>query len=152
MSLIAELKRRNVFRVGAAYAIVAWLLVEVASLVFPGGDEPAKPRDGWTFDFVAEPLRFSRGVNPRANMVHRIAASALTSWIQHRLGWFTLRAYSRRYSTLCSISRHALSVGVEAVSLPDLLVHFTIYETAESEDAAKRRIDHEISQLREVRG
>ena len=35
MSLIAELKRRNVFRVGAAYAIVAWLLIEVASVVLP---------------------------------------------------------------------------------------------------------------------
>ncbi len=35
MSLITELKRRNVFRVGAAYAIVAWLLVEVASVVLP---------------------------------------------------------------------------------------------------------------------
>jgi hypothetical protein len=35
MSLIAELKRRNVFRVGVAYAIVAWLLVEVASVVLP---------------------------------------------------------------------------------------------------------------------
>ena len=32
---IGELKRRNVFRVGAAYAIVAWLLVEVASVVLP---------------------------------------------------------------------------------------------------------------------
>ena len=31
MSLIAELKRRNVFRVGVAYAIVAWLLVEDGS-------------------------------------------------------------------------------------------------------------------------
>ena len=35
MSLIAELKRRNVFRVGVAYAIVGWLLVEVASVVLP---------------------------------------------------------------------------------------------------------------------
>jgi hypothetical protein len=35
MSLISELKRRNVFRVGVAYAIVAWLLVEVASVVLP---------------------------------------------------------------------------------------------------------------------
>ena len=33
--LIAELKRRNVFRVGVAYAIVAWLLIEVASVVLP---------------------------------------------------------------------------------------------------------------------
>jgi TolB-like protein/Flp pilus assembly protein TadD len=35
MSLIAELKRRNVFRVGVAYAIVAWLLVEVSSVFLP---------------------------------------------------------------------------------------------------------------------
>ena len=35
MSLIAELKRRKVFQVGAAYGIVAWLLVEVASVVLP---------------------------------------------------------------------------------------------------------------------
>ncbi len=35
MSLIAELKRRNVFRVGVAYAIVGWLLLEVASVVLP---------------------------------------------------------------------------------------------------------------------
>jgi TolB-like protein/Tfp pilus assembly protein PilF len=35
MSLMTELKRRNVFRVGVAYAIVSWLLVEVASVVLP---------------------------------------------------------------------------------------------------------------------
>ena len=35
ISLIAELKRRNVFRVAMAYGIVAWLLVEMASVVLP---------------------------------------------------------------------------------------------------------------------
>ena len=35
MSLIGELKRRNVFRVGAAYGIVGWLLVEIASVLLP---------------------------------------------------------------------------------------------------------------------
>jgi len=35
MSLIAELKRRNVFRVGVAYAIVAWLLIEITATTFP---------------------------------------------------------------------------------------------------------------------
>jgi TolB-like protein/Flp pilus assembly protein TadD len=34
------LKRRNVFRVGAAYAVVAWLLVEVASVVLPAFEAP----------------------------------------------------------------------------------------------------------------
>ena len=35
MSFIAELKRRNVFRVAVAYGIVAWLLIEVAHTAFP---------------------------------------------------------------------------------------------------------------------
>src|SRR5690606_17426768 len=35
MSLFAELKRRNVIRVGAAYLVVAWLLIEVSDTVFP---------------------------------------------------------------------------------------------------------------------
>ena len=35
MSLFAELKRRNVFRVAAAAAVTAWLAIEVASVVLP---------------------------------------------------------------------------------------------------------------------
>src|SRR6059036_2059273 len=31
----AELKRRNVYRVALAYAVVAWLLMQVASQIFP---------------------------------------------------------------------------------------------------------------------
>jgi len=34
-SILGELKRRNVFRVAAAYAVAGWLLTEVASVVFP---------------------------------------------------------------------------------------------------------------------
>ncbi len=35
MSLIKELNRRNVFRVGVAYVIVAWLLLQVADVILP---------------------------------------------------------------------------------------------------------------------
>lgn len=35
MSFFSELKRRNVFKVGIAYAIVAWLLIQIASILFP---------------------------------------------------------------------------------------------------------------------
>ncbi len=117
-------------------------------VIFPDdGDRSAGSLGAWTLDFRAEPLRLSAGLDPRANVVHRIAASVLSGWIQHRLGWFTVRAYSRRYSTLCAVSRRGSEVRVDAVPLPDLLMHFTIYEAPESEDAAKRRIDHEIAQL-----
>ena len=34
-SFFAELKRRNVYKVAAAYAVVAWLLMQVASQIFP---------------------------------------------------------------------------------------------------------------------
>ena len=34
-SFFAELKRRNVYKVAAAYAVVAWLLIQIATQVFP---------------------------------------------------------------------------------------------------------------------
>ena len=34
-NFFAELKRRNVYKVAAAYAVVAWLLMQVASQIFP---------------------------------------------------------------------------------------------------------------------
>ena len=41
MSFIKELKRRNVFRVAAAYIVVGWILAEVASLLFGTFEAPA---------------------------------------------------------------------------------------------------------------
>ena len=40
MSLFEELKRRNVFRVGIAYAVVSWLLLQVIATVVPILDLP----------------------------------------------------------------------------------------------------------------
>ncbi len=41
MSLIAELKRRNVIRVAGLYLVGAWLLVQVASTVLPIYEAPS---------------------------------------------------------------------------------------------------------------
>ena len=46
-SLWGELRRRNVFRVAVAYAIVAWLLIEMVATVFPVLRLPE-----WTVTFV----------------------------------------------------------------------------------------------------
>ena len=40
MSLFAELKRRNVFRVAVAYTVVAWLLAQVADVAFDNFGAP----------------------------------------------------------------------------------------------------------------
>ncbi len=39
-NFFAELKRRNVYKVAVAYAIVAWLLIQAASILFPTFEAP----------------------------------------------------------------------------------------------------------------
>src|SRR5438105_5259237 len=38
----AELKRRNVYKVGAVYVVIAWLLIQAGSILFPTFETP-----GW---------------------------------------------------------------------------------------------------------
>jgi len=47
VSFFGELRRRNVFKVGAAYVVVAWLLIQLADVVFSVAALPA-----WTVTFV----------------------------------------------------------------------------------------------------
>jgi TolB-like protein len=47
MSLFAELKRRNVFRVGVAYAVVAWLVLQVADVILNNIEAPP-----WVFKSI----------------------------------------------------------------------------------------------------
>jgi TolB-like protein len=47
LSFFNELKRRNVFRVGIAYIVVAWLVAQVLQLVFESFETPA-----WAIKFV----------------------------------------------------------------------------------------------------
>ena len=40
-NFFAELQRRNVYKVAVAYAVVAWLLIQAGSILFPTFDAPA---------------------------------------------------------------------------------------------------------------
>src|ERR1041385_1304411 len=46
-SFFAELKRRNVYKVAVAYAVVAWLVIQVASIVLPTFHAPE-----WTLQAI----------------------------------------------------------------------------------------------------
>ncbi len=86
MSLIAELKRRNVFRVGVAYAIVGWLLLEVASVVLPAlhlpdwaltllvvfvvAGFPLALILAWAFEMTPEGIRRETDVDPAESVRH----------------------------------------------------------------------------------
>jgi TolB-like protein/Tfp pilus assembly protein PilF len=47
VSLLRELKRRNVFRVGIAYLVLAWLVMQVADVILNNIDAP-----GWVFQAI----------------------------------------------------------------------------------------------------
>ncbi|HEY8216923.1 MAG TPA: MBL fold metallo-hydrolase [Acidimicrobiia bacterium] len=114
-------------------------------LVFP--DETERSFD---VDCTADPPRLSDAgpALPEADLVHRIAASALASWVEHRRNFFSVRAYSRRYGTVYALERDDCRVALDVRALPDLLMYYLVYVMEGSEVAALTEIDHELSELR----
>ncbi len=87
MSLLAELKRRNVFRAAAAYVAVAWLVMQVAEVTFPAfglteralrlliitlaiGFVPATVL-AWVFEFTPEGFKRERDLDRSGPLVAR---------------------------------------------------------------------------------
>ncbi len=113
-------------------------------LVYPDGEE------SWhcfRFDGTAPRLGSGGGAAPQADLVHRIAASALVSWLERRKSFFFVRGYSRRHGTVYRLERAGEQVALEPVPLPDLLIHYVLNVSEGSEEAAKRRVDLAIEAL-----
>ena len=86
MSFYEELKRRNVFRVGVAYVVTAWLLIQMAETIFPlfGFDEtPARlvvivltigfiPAVvfSWVYELTAEGLKREKDIDRSQSVTH----------------------------------------------------------------------------------
>jgi TolB-like protein/Tfp pilus assembly protein PilF len=86
-SVWAELKRRNVVKVAVAYAIVGWLLVEVASTVLPTFEAPQWVLQtvtfvivlgfplalilAWAFELTPEGIKREKDVDRSASITHR---------------------------------------------------------------------------------
>ncbi len=99
MSLIAELKRRKVFKVGVAYLVVAWLAVQAASIGFPAFDAPAWVLRvfilvallgfpvslvlAWSFDITPEGVKVDASAQGSKRMLAIAAALVLLA-----LGWY----------------------------------------------------------------
>jgi L-ascorbate metabolism protein UlaG (beta-lactamase superfamily) len=108
-------------------------------------------RIDWTIDFRTDPIGLYREKNSRADIIHQIAASALTGWILRRKSFFYVRGYSRRFTTYHRVYGDAAGVHVIPVQLPDLLMYYLIYGAEDSSDSARRRIEYEIAQIQRKR-
>src|SRR5438477_1955249 len=93
----AELKRRNVYKVAVAYAVVAWLLIQAASILFPTFEAPAwvmkafvvflafgfviSVMISWAFEATPEGLKRTKDVSPEMS---------LPSWSARKFGAFII--------------------------------------------------------------
>src|SRR6476659_1520535 len=86
-SFFSELKRRNVYKVAVAYAVVAWLLIQAASILFPTFEAPAWVMKvfvavlvlgfpialvfSWAFEITPEGIRREEDVSPDESLTRR---------------------------------------------------------------------------------
>jgi adenylate cyclase len=86
-TLFAELKRRNVYKVAVAYAVVAWLLIQAASVFFPAFDAPPWVMKifiiviifgfpvalifSWAFEITPEGIKLESEIEPSRSIKRR---------------------------------------------------------------------------------
>ncbi len=87
MNFFAELKRRNVYKVAVAYAVVAWLLIQAASIFFPAFDAPPWVMKifiiviilgfpvalifSWAFEITPEGIKLESEIEPNKSIKRR---------------------------------------------------------------------------------
>ena len=87
MNLFNELKRRNVFRVGFAYAVVGWLVAQVADLALESFGAPDWVMKtllflvligfilalfiAWAYEMTPEGIKRAEDVDPNASITHQ---------------------------------------------------------------------------------
>jgi hypothetical protein len=86
-SLFAELKRRNVYKVAVAYVVVAWLLLQAASIFLPAFDSPSWVMKflivviilgfpvvlilSWAFELTSEGIKLESEIAPNQSITRR---------------------------------------------------------------------------------
>jgi len=86
-NFFAELKRRNVYKVAVAYAVVAWLLIQAASIFFPAFDAPPWVMRifiiviifgfpvalifSWAFEITPEGIKLESDIEPSKSIARR---------------------------------------------------------------------------------
>lgn len=123
ISLLAELKRRKVFKVGAAYLVVAWLAVQAVSIGFPAFDAPpwvlrvfilisllGFPISlvmAWVFDVTPEGVKLDAKASgsKRLFVTAGVLAALALGWYFHGYaGWASLTTASSPAASASNVS------------------------------------------------
>ena len=96
-NFFAELKRRNVYKVAVAYAVVAWLLIQAASIFFPAFDVPPWVMKvfiiviifgfplalifSWAFEITPEGIKLESEIEPNKSVTRRTGRKIVATTI-----------------------------------------------------------------------
>jgi len=132
-SFFAELKRRNVYKVAVAYAVVAWLLLQAASIFFPAFDAPPWVMKifiiviifgfpvalifSWAFEITPEGIKLESEIEPDKSIKRRTGRKIVATTIALAVVAAGLFVYQfvRSRST---ITPTASAARTEAVTAP----------------------------------
>ncbi|MDQ3115121.1 MAG: hypothetical protein M3Q86_00665, partial [Verrucomicrobiota bacterium] len=133
-NFFAELKRRNVYKVAVAYAVVGWLLVQVATQVFPFFEIPIWAVRlvvlaiiigfpialimAWAFELTPEGIRQTENVEPSNARSGEVLAAGRAS---KNRSWIYVTVIGAALSVaLFFIGRHsAPNSGMSSTGLPE---------------------------------
>jgi adenylate cyclase len=96
-NFFAELKRRNVYKVAIAYAVVSWLLIQAASIFFPAFDAPPWAMKifiiviifgfpvalifSWAFEITPEGIKLESEIEPSKSIKRRTGRKIVATTI-----------------------------------------------------------------------
>jgi serine/threonine-protein kinase len=139
-SFFAELKRRNVYKVAVAYAVVAWLLIQAASIFLPAFEAPPWVIKifiivsifgfpvalilSWAFELTPEGIKLESEIEPNKSTARRtgrrivaltialavVAAGLFAFRILQRQGTMTDKSAPRAVTDVPSIVEKSIAV------------------------------------------
>ncbi|PYL47347.1 MAG: hypothetical protein DMF32_11215, partial [Verrucomicrobia bacterium] len=137
LSFFSELKRRNVYKVAVAYAVVSWLLVQIATQVFPFFDIPSWAVRlvvlllvlgfpvalilSWAFEITPEGIKRESEIEPDKSITHHTGRKIVAVTIALAVvvaGLFVYQLVGRDRRARRSDSQTAEGGGPGGPSLP----------------------------------
>src|SRR5205085_12284410 len=135
-NFFAELKRRNVYKVAVAYAVVSWLLIQASSIFLPAFDAPSWMMKifiiviifgfpvalifSWAFEITPEGIKLESEIEPNKSIARRTGRKIIAITIALAVVAAGLFVYQVVRSRSTSTSRQDASAArTEAATVPN---------------------------------
>ncbi len=132
-NFFAELKRRSVYKIGAAYVVVAWLLIQAATQTFPFFEIPNWATRlvilllifgfpialiiAWAFELTPEGIKRSEEVSPNESITHRTGRKLLVVTAASAAVAAALLTHQVTRSSTAPTSRHTPADSEKSIAV-----------------------------------